>query len=135
MDLRSSAPLEFLNLTVRDSKGAESTTAFWFAVDGDRVLTLLTDRRIATAVTEDPEVLVSFSGRRGDADSARMSAVAQPLVGEAAAQVTTLLNEKYGLRRRAFRFMFWFSRRLGSTWDHEDHAFQLILVDADTTSP
>ena len=83
MDLRSSAPLEFLNLTVRDSKGAESTTAFWFAVDGDRVLTLLTDRRIATAVTEDPEVLVSFSGRRGDADSARMSAVAQPLVGEA----------------------------------------------------
>jgi hypothetical protein len=135
MDLRSCATLEFLNLTVQDSADGESTSAFWFAVDGARVVTVLTDERIADAVTAEPEVLVGFSDLRGDTRSGQALAVARRLGGDESRRAASLLNEKYGWRRRSFRFMFWFTRRLGSAWDREDHAFELHLQRSDEVSP
>ncbi len=129
MDLRSVGSLEFLNLTVRDDTGQELTVALWFAVDGNRVVTLITDGRIAEVVTAEPNVLVGFSDSRGDTPPARMPAAARRLSGDERDRATVVLNEKYGWRRRGFRFMFWFTRRLGSTWDREDSVFELRLED------
>ncbi len=106
----------------------QSTTGLWFAVDRDRVVTVLTDIRPAALLEEHPRVRVSFSDRRGDFGAEDVAAVARPLPSSEHARVTALLNEKYGWRRRSFRFVFWFTRRLGAAWDGHDHAFELHLA-------
>ena len=128
MDLLACGPLEFLNLTIDERGDDESTIGLWFAVDGDRVVTMLTDSRPAATLRANPRVLVSFSDRRGDARAEAVPAVARSLGPDERGRVASLLNAKYGWRRRSFRFVFWFTRRLGSTWDATDHAFELRLV-------
>ena len=128
MDLSECGPLEFLNLTIDEGGASQSTIGLWFAVDGDRVVTMLTDSRPADVLREHPRVLVSFSDRRGDFAAEGVAAVARPLEPSEAGRVGALLNEKYTWRRRSFRSLFWFTRRLGSAWDAKDHAFELQLL-------
>jgi hypothetical protein len=127
MDLMTYASREFLGLT-SGAEGARTTVALWFAIDGDRIVTVLADRRVADTIEEHPDVAVSFADDRRALDSDGAPAVARCLDAGDEHRIGALLNQKYGWRRRLFRFAFWFTRRLGSTWDTRDRAVEIRLT-------
>ena len=54
MDLTTYASSEFLALTFQNTSGAQNTLALWFVVDGQRIVTVLTDKRPAKSIDNHP---------------------------------------------------------------------------------
>jgi PPOX class probable F420-dependent enzyme len=115
MDLTIQASREFLALTFQNTSGAQNTVALWFVVDGQRIVTVLTDKRPAKSIDNHPEVRIAFADNRREISSKGAPAIALRLNSSEHRRVRELLNRKYGWRRRSFRLLFWFIRNLGST--------------------
>ena len=132
MDLTLCDQYQFLVLTVLGDGSPERATALWFAVDDDRLVTVIVDRRLAQDLVEEPAVLVGFTNARRNLNLQGAAGKARIVDAIDRGTVTKLLNRKYGWRRRVFRFGFWFTRRLGESWDRKDHFVEIALDEAPT---
>jgi hypothetical protein len=132
VDLTPCEAYEFVVLTVLEDGQPERATALWFAVDDQRLVAVVADRRLVEDLAKESAVLVGFTNARRDLNLQGATATARIVDAIDRGTVTKLLNRKYGWRRRVFRCGFWITRRLGDSWDRKDHFVEITLDEAPT---